>query len=106
MTELPPLAICLQEASEGASAATFSTQEVTAIAPIASSTKTLPKTSRSLAPIPPCGRRRRRLRCVITQRVLRAPPGSGRFLFDRVGGRKVVDLAFDQELVGDHDRAA
>src|SRR3954462_11707999 len=82
------------------------THEVTAIAPIPSSTKTLPKTSRSFAPIPPCGRRRRRLRCVITERVLRALRRSGRLLFDRVGGREVVDLAFDQELVGDHDRAA
>src|SRR5215218_7699725 len=102
MTVLPPLSIGLQARRDGASAATSRTQEATAITAIASRTKTPPKTNRSLAPIPPCRRRLRRVRWVIDQRVLRPLSRSG----DGVFGRVVVDDPFGQELVRDHHGAA
>src|ERR1043166_4177585 len=103
-TELPPRSIGLQAESEGASAATSSTQDATATTAIDITAKIAPRTIKSLPPIPPRRRCRRRLRCVIPPEGTSPRPGPGPS-GDGVFGRVVVDDPFDQELVGDHHRA-
>ncbi len=69
MRESPPLPIGLQEPSGGASAATFSTQEVIAITAIAITASRAPPITSNFAPNPARRRWRRRMRCVIAQSV-------------------------------------
>src|ERR1700753_765578 len=100
MPELPRRSACLQLASEGASAATFRTQEVTAMTAIATSASTVPATIANLPATLPRRRWRRRPRCVMPRSL------AGAFaLGPAVGRRVVVDDALDEQLVGDDDLA-